>query len=303
MSPESIPRVNGKGARDRITIPCGKCPACLSNKRADWAFRLEQELKNSTSAVFVTLTYSEDKLPITDPTEDWEKHCHTHNFKYTLYKPHVQTFTRILRDVNNKADNKYYALGNNVSQDTTQGKFRYFITGEYGTKSLCPHYHALLFNLKKQVIDKIPIYWHRGYIQVGTVTPASIMYTCKYMIENTSHPEGTEKPFNIMSRRPGIGHNYLKLNQQWHIKTSKAYLVCESGVKKRLPRYYKEKCFSKDQILKQTSIGISKQDKEELKDIQQLRKLGVENPYLYLQERNQQFKNIVEKRKKQNPIL
>lgn len=45
-----------------------------------------------------------------------------------------------------------------------------------------------------------------------------------------------------MSRRPGIGSNYLDTHAEWHLEDAR-YYTNVNGVMGRLPRYYKEKIF------------------------------------------------------------
>ena len=49
-----------------MAVPCGKCPNCLSDRRSDWSLRLQIELSHSTSAHFITLTYSDENLYYND---------------------------------------------------------------------------------------------------------------------------------------------------------------------------------------------------------------------------------------------
>ena len=51
-----------KGQRN--TFPCGKCKYCKENKRSQWSFRLQQELKKSGNSYFYTLTYNDLHLPL-----------------------------------------------------------------------------------------------------------------------------------------------------------------------------------------------------------------------------------------------
>ena len=44
-------------------VPCGKCPACLNNRRLAWSFRFEAEAKRHPYNYFVTLTYSDEFVP------------------------------------------------------------------------------------------------------------------------------------------------------------------------------------------------------------------------------------------------
>lgn len=189
----------------KVIVPCGRCLPCLSNKRNDWTFRLQQEYKHSRSAVFLTLTYDRKHLP-TDEQLD---------------KRHVQLFLKRIR--------KQY--GNT--------KIRYYAVGEYGTLGNRPHYHILLFNLESEDVRSA---WPAGSIHVGTLTLASVAYCTKYIVQPVT-TRYTVKPFALMSRAYGIGGSYLSDDMvQWHRSAFKNYTVTQSG-KGRLPRFYRDKIF------------------------------------------------------------
>ena len=121
-------------------VPCGKCNFCLESRRAEWSFRLRQELKVSTSAHFLTLTYEDQKLP------------RTADGLGTLLKSDLQKFFKRLRK-------------------ESVNKLRYYAVGEYGTNTERPHYHALLFNCENKVLEETLVtVWSLGQVQIGTVT-------------------------------------------------------------------------------------------------------------------------------------
>ena len=238
ISVMSIQRPNGSGPRDRISVPCGKCPSCLANKRASWAFRLQQELKDSKSAKFVTLTYDEK------------------NNTGSLSKNDVQLFLKRFRALCQKVDADY--------------KVRYYLTGEYGSNTFRPHYHMLIFNIP--VLSEIELYetinkaWKNGSSFIGDVTPASIMYVAKYLLKGSVTPDGCEEPFSLMSRRPGIGFQYVERMADWHAEEQRTF-VQSGSVKQTMPRYYKDKIFSKSD---KEEISIKNQVKMDEEDNQRL---------------------------------
>jgi len=50
---------------ENIPFPCGKCPPCKKRRTSGWSFRLMKEEERSKSALFVTLTYDTEYVPIT----------------------------------------------------------------------------------------------------------------------------------------------------------------------------------------------------------------------------------------------
>ncbi|MEM2002453.1 MAG: hypothetical protein QXT77_07410 [Candidatus Methanomethylicaceae archaeon] len=194
-----------------ILVPCGKCLPCLSNKRTEWIIRLEEEQKVSSSSYFVTLTYSERYLPRTTG----------------LSKRHLQLFFKRLRK--------------------TEKNLRYYAVGEYGTQKQRAHYHIILFNLKD--VENLRKCWTHpktkediGIVHVGNVTQASIAYTTKYIIQKGNAQTGNlNPPFQIMSRGYGLGAHYLSDNVIRYHRDSQITYYMDYAVKKRLPRFYKEK--------------------------------------------------------------
>lgn len=199
-------------------VPCGKCVYCCQRRQREWSVRLKQELKNSTNAVFLTLTLADENLIYTD--------CD----KATLSKRHLQLFMKRLRK-------------------GVSGKFVYYAVGEYGSKTKRPHYHMILFNCPENDYQK---YWQLGHVHQGTVTGASISYTLKYMMKQLDFSEyydyksteGILSPFALMSK--GIGRSYIDERRKWHKQEiTRNHVVTEGGIKTNLPRYYREKIYSK----------------------------------------------------------
>lgn len=222
-------RIRNPKTGEYIVVPCGKCVACLSNKQQEWALRLSEEIKVSSSAKFITLTYSDDKLPRNDL-----------GFP-TLVKKDVQDFLGRLR-----SRLRYYGLDN---------KIRYYVCGEYGPQTFRPHYHMLLFNYPFNVDIKLEILkdWQNGEnITISSANAARCAYITKYMLAyNDSFQDyldktGVEKPFSLMSRRPGIGLSFInKSNKSYYRAHAQPFVSIQSGVKVRMPRYYRDKIYDK----------------------------------------------------------
>lgn len=202
-------------------VPCGRCVDCLESRRAEWTLRIEEELKQHIDAQFITLTYSDENLTY---GEKWP----------TLYKPDFQAFMKRLRT--------------NVDRSDYPSKLRFYAIGEYGTTTLRPHYHVILFGLSRRLIEQniIEKSWQLGHIHVGNVQRGSIHYVTKYHVNKGIYPPGSERGFALMSRRPAIGANYLKSNGHLHNSIDKAYYQ-DGNYRKKLPRYYREKLFTKAQ--------------------------------------------------------
>jgi len=197
-------------SKNDIVVPCGQCVFCGATRRSDWAFRLRNEKKLHDQAQFVTLTYANHELTFRAG-------------KSQLVKKDLQDWFKRLR--------KFH-------------KIRYYAVGEYGSKTGRPHYHVILFgSVPAESIRKT---WTQGLVHIGQVNDQSIMYTLGYLTnKSTTTAFRKEKPFTLMSRRPGLGSNYLTPSMiAWHKSGRKNYVI-QDGQRKHLPRFYKGKIFSK----------------------------------------------------------
>ncbi len=220
----------------RNNVPCGKCLDCLRNKRNEWTFRVTEEQRTSKTSKFITLTYSDDKVPtIIDEG------------KTTLDKTDLQKFIKKLRYHNSLI---------------WPHQVRYYAVGEYGTTTERPHYHLILFNVHQKVINKLNDIWKKGMADIKNANPATIRYVTKYLINKTGDYDIREKPFAIMSKNPAIGYNYINRIGQYHAKTKNLYVTIPDGNKLPIPRYYKDKLFSRDERAKLTEELQFLQDKE-----------------------------------------
>ncbi len=203
------------GVTERMTVSCGKCAECLAKRSKEWSFRIMDECSLYDKNCFLTLTYDNENLPENG----------------TLRKKDFQDFMKRLR----------FHL--------EPSKVRFFACGEYGSKGLRPHYHAIIFGwcpddlqyLKKDksgaVIYRSPFLekiWTFGFSSVGEVTLSSAKYCAKYMQKLNTIPSDLEKPFTLMSNRPGIGFDKISSKL---LSDGRLY---RNGDSVSLPRYYKK---------------------------------------------------------------
>jgi len=207
-----------------MSLPCGKCPECLKRRASMWSFRLRKEEEISDSALFVTLTYNTDYVPISK------------NGFMSLELRDLQLFFKRLRKHHKGKPIKYYAVG------------------EYGTKGKRPHYHIILFNSDELSIAKAWVHPSKhmpiGHVDFGTVSGASIAYTIKYINKGRWQPmhgnDDRTPEFSVMSKR--LGKNWLteKIYDHYRHDYKRSFITVEGGVRIPLPRYYKQKLFPLD---------------------------------------------------------
>lgn len=228
---------------------CGKCHICRQNKANEWIFRIEQQTKESFSAHFVTLTYHDQNIPVTKCYDEEGNEL----YLGTLNGDHLTEFTRELR------------------RDLPIG-LKYYIAGEYGGRTLRPHYHAIILNASEADIANK---WKHGHCHFGTVEAKSITYTVKYTMK--THFDGKYK-FSIDTRKKecarmskGMGKNYINdKTVKWHKDDllNRAYVTLSNGFKIPMPRYYKEKIYTQEeQILISASIQNKNLEKQYLMEL------------------------------------
>lgn len=206
-----------------IKLPCGKCIGCKLEHSRQWAIRCMHEKRMHSASAFLTLTYDNEHLPAGG----------------TLVKRDLQLFMKRLRK----------QFGNGV---------RFFACGEYGEKSLRPHYHVLL--LSADFMDRRPVntrsanpyytspllskLWTSGSHIIGNVDFESAAYVARYCTKKITGPKaadhyrGREPEFLVMSRRPGIGTGYLeKFKSELYAHDN----CIVNGAESSLPRFYDTK--------------------------------------------------------------
>lgn len=247
-------------------VPCGKCNFCLASRRADWSFRLAQECKVSKSAYFLTMTYDDVAVPWTDNGQ-------------SLCKRDVQLFTKRLREVNR-----------NLLAGFGWPSVRYFSVGEYGSNTVRPHYHSIMFNLYPLCVEKVTEVWGKGHCKIGTVTPASIHYVTKYVINRVGEWDGRVAPFSLISQ--GLGKEYINSNRDWHKGDVLRPYVMQDGFKLRMPRYMKDRIFSVREKERMGKELLEAMDESKRKELISLAKYHPD-PYGYAYERLVQAYNRV----------
>lgn len=195
----SISDLSGEGSSYMFAVPCGKCVGCQIDYSHEWADRMCVELQDNPSAVFLTLTYNNLHLPLSD-----------HGYP-TLSKDDLQLFWKRLRKA------------------FPERRIRYFVAGEYGPKTYRPHYHAIVYGLGLSDFHdllqhgynelrqpyftsaKLESLWGNGFILFSDVNYKTCAYVARYVMKKHSKSSdfiksrGILPEFNLSSRRPGIG--------------------------------------------------------------------------------------------------
>ncbi len=252
---------------ERMYVGCGTCGACKHNDRADWSFRIMQEAKHSKSCYFITLTYHDSFLPLTE------------NILPTLDKDHVQLFNKKLRKEQWKISGE---------------KIRFFCVGEYGTKYGRPHYHLIYFNLAPHLAEPevlLPI-WEYGIPHRLSLDEGLTHYATKYHVtankqRHLDYEDDRIDEFTRSSNKPpkggkcgGIGYHYIEETKKFHLDSLTT--VCRNnGYAQRMPGYYYRHIFEGlEDSVKEKMRAESEERYIELhnEECARLRKKGYKSP-------------------------
>lgn len=209
VNPRRLPNPAATGIDDAfIQAGCGKCYACLSNRRRGWLFRLYHEHINSLFSLFVTFTYDDVCMPSDQ----------------SLHKEHLQKFFKKLRHYD---------------------EFTYYAIGEYGTTTFRPHYHAIIFFKSSSDCSILDYYelvnrlWSFGFTYCCRVNYRRLNYVLHYHTRPKEPIQG-KKTFQIFSKGLGIG--FLDDNCiDYLVHSGKTTVRDFNGNLYVVPRYYRKK--------------------------------------------------------------
>jgi len=227
-------------------FPCGKCSQCRKVYQSEWTTRLMFEADLHKYTNFVTLTYDNENIPLID------------DCIFTLSKRDVQLFFKRLR--------KRFSL-------------RYYLLAEYGTHTYRPHYHFIMFTNVNIDVDDLQSVWQQGIVHVGSLTVGRIAYCAKFHLVADIYPPGAQKPFVLMSRKPGIGSAYgLKSDfQKWVQDDISRGFTYVNGQKRFLPKYTKKQVLTIDQRIANYELFKKNKDNEKFKNFHAIEKKNMES--------------------------
>lgn len=175
---------------------CGQCMPCRLTRRRIWTHRLLLESLDHAQSSFVTLTYSEEKLPVGG----------------SLVPEHFRDWLKRLR------------------RRVEPKRIRFYGVGEYGDTTERPHYHAALFGYPhcagaspgRQLMkgcdcpscSVVRETWDYGHVMCGRLEKKSAQYIAGYVMKKMTHASdirlrGRHPEFARMSLRPGLGVNAM----------------------------------------------------------------------------------------------
>lgn len=212
-----------------LTLPCGQCIGCRLERSRQWAIRCMHEASMHEENGFLTLTYNQENCP------------------NSLEYRHFQLFMK-------RARREF-------------GPLRFYMCGEYGSKTFRPHYHALLFGcgfladryLWRNSGSGFPLYrsptldrlWPYGNAELGDVSFESAAYVARYVVKKVTGDRADDHykrvdsdtgeivsvvpEFTRMSLKPGIGRLWI---EKFYTDVYPEDVVMVNGMKCKPPRYY-----------------------------------------------------------------
>lgn len=208
LSPVTLRINNARYKNKWVVVGCGKCDECKKKYQNDWSIRLSKESECWENVWFITLTYRDECVPYVVDKLTGE----THN---SVCKEHCQKWLKSYRISYLREHNEVVHL-------------KYFLTSEYGPRTLRPHYHMLLFGLDFIEVKKLCSIWEDKYgytvcrkipndnRQKFAVSKYVAKYCSKGSYENPFVAQKRVKPtFHLISK--GIGYNYVLKMKDYHL--------------------------------------------------------------------------------------
>lgn len=225
------------------SVPCRKCISCKLDNAKEWAIRSAFECKSSENNWFITLTYSDEFIPVSGC---W---ISSREDIYTCRYSDLKRFVNSLR--------KHF------ERDNIFG-IKYLASSEYGSRTNRPHYHICFFGLPlydleptgevsnlghlyfvSKLIDKI---WNKGIHKIGRVTYQSAGYVSRYTLKKVKKLDyeklGIEPEKLFMSK--GIGKKYFEENKEHIYKYDVVNLNTDKGLIKLQPPRYFDRLYEKE---------------------------------------------------------
>lgn len=216
-----------------MVVPCNNCKACLMRKSQRYVTLCDFESQFHKYALFVTLTYSDDFLPVVKLWPSIDKGL------YSIQESTFRTKRAYYGSIAEKNPQDFFNLSRKVAlseehfNDTSflypylckrdvqlflkrlrkhidkisHEKIRYFMVGEYGPIHFRPHYHFLLWFSDGKILSEadkiIRESWRYGRVDAQLVEGQANRYVAKYLNRTNNLPPILRQDFSV----PFISHS------------------------------------------------------------------------------------------------
>lgn len=228
LSPFTITvKPRGSIGKSFFNVPCRQCMCCRLKKvqslRMMSDLYLYDRYMNGQGASFVTLTYSDNFLPVND------------SGIITLRKSDFQKF------------NKRFRV--NLVRNNFNIPYKFIACGEYGGKLSRPHYHIIMLGITQAIADEfVPLSWNHiknGISDIGSLARGGLNYVLKYCTKTSLGKDakklyddnGVERPFICHSKSLELDYFVRNLEE---IENNN-FALRHKGKLVSLPNYYRKK--------------------------------------------------------------
>ena len=209
-------QIRNKYTGDMVEVPCGKCNACLVNKCNSGSFLCTIEEAYHRFCYFVTLTYSDDNIPVVypevydveldllgNPVDDQKVNFYTTTPRVIKEYGDVLYSTRMSLSYIQKYQNKIKVRNGGIPvlfykdvqlyvkrlrkffTKISSANIRYYAVGEYGPKTFRPHWHILFYfsdrKIAEDFIQAANKCWKYGRVDCSASRHSSASYVAGYV--------------------------------------------------------------------------------------------------------------------------
>ena len=201
-----------------VPVSCGRCIECRRKKQREWIVRLQEELRQGSPPLFVTLTIDDTNLS---------------NLRSKENEDPNETATRAVR-----------LFLERIRKKTRKSIKHWFIT-ELGEEKGRIHLHGFFWGPTVLLLSL----WKYGFVYIGSYTnEQSIFYMTKYMLKENPYDK------NFIGKvlcSAGIGKGYEnRLDAKiakFDGENTKEYYRLRNGAKMAIPTYYRNKIYNEEE--------------------------------------------------------
>lgn len=271
------PLLDGKGGFIySFPADCGKCLPCLKKRKQQWSYRLTEQMRDSFSAYFVTLTYDEISVPWSDgvmSANEWDHKQFIKELKFLEQPKILKRRTAVSLEEYQRGEKGISTTEIYLKDDGTEGVRRkpllYYGVIEYGDLTSRPHYHYILFNIVDK--DNIVEAWKgKGRVQIDECNVNTIDYVLKYMIKDPAEKKYENKVPEKSFMSKGLGRFALNGELVKYVRQPEGNMLLNTrNSKVAVPRYYRKKYLTEDEA-KQKALYIASITEEKDKEDEQM---------------------------------
>ena len=227
---------------ETLKVACGQCIGCKLDRSLEWATRCMHESRSYEESSFITLTYSDQHLPLDMSLSLREFQLFAKRLRKALSPRKIKIF----HCGEYSPRRPVHIPGSSIHPDTIPDGLR-------------PHYHAVIFNYAFpdktlwSVRDGIRIYssdflagvWKKGFCTVGDLTFESAAYVARYTVKKLNG-DAAEEPDIKTGLRP-----YERVCPvTGEIRTvAKEYATMSNGIGKDFYKRFKGDIFPADHVI------------------------------------------------------